>query len=183
MTTNEIIRKIKSDFFALRNGEIADRLRKAGNPYKIIFGLQIPQLESIAAIIGQSKEIAEWLWNNTSTRESRLLATMIYPQENFCLETAKKWINSIDTNELADILCFKLLRNIDGAEKLIATYVNGDNLKRYLAFRLAMNLLILRKLEDLTVIKNSAQKELANGTNRMVAKQILDEIEFIEESR
>ena len=182
MTTKETIRNIKSDFFALRNGEIADRLCKAGNPYKIIFGLQIPQLESIAAKTGPSQEIANLLWDNTTTRESRLLATMLYPHEYVTIETATKWIDSVDTNELADILCFKLLRNIEGTEKLIAAYINGDNLKRYTALRLAMNLLILRKLTDLETVKDFAQKELAKGTNKMVARQILDEIEFIEES-
>ena len=45
MEFKEQIRQIKSDFFSLRNGEIADTLRKAGSPYKIIFGLQMPQLE------------------------------------------------------------------------------------------------------------------------------------------
>ena len=48
MEFKEQIRQIKSDFFSLRNGEIADTLRKAGSPYKIIFGLQMPQLEQIA---------------------------------------------------------------------------------------------------------------------------------------
>ena len=39
MMDKETIRQIKSDFFALRNGVIADKLRSAGCPYKIIFGL------------------------------------------------------------------------------------------------------------------------------------------------
>ena len=68
---------IKSRFFALRNGVIADRLRKSGSPYKIIFGLMLPQMEQIAGECVPSKELAEMLWNNRSTRESRLLASMV----------------------------------------------------------------------------------------------------------
>ena len=49
MMDKETIRQIKSDFFALRNGVIADKLRSAGCPYKIIFGLTVPQIESVAA--------------------------------------------------------------------------------------------------------------------------------------
>ena len=40
-----LMRDIKTQFYALRNGAIAERLRTAGSPYKIIFGLMLPQIE------------------------------------------------------------------------------------------------------------------------------------------
>ena len=60
----EVIKAIKTDFFALRNGEVASRLRKAGSPYKIIFGLLVPQLEQIAASVVHTSALAEALWKN-----------------------------------------------------------------------------------------------------------------------
>ena len=40
---------IKRRFFAMRNGIIADTLRKAGLDYRMIFGLNLPQITDIAA--------------------------------------------------------------------------------------------------------------------------------------
>ena len=39
---------IKRRFFAMRNGIIADTLRKAGLDYRMIFGLNLPQITDIA---------------------------------------------------------------------------------------------------------------------------------------
>ena len=49
------LQNIKRRFFALRNGVIADTLRRAGSPFKIIFGLNLPQLAEIAAELGYSE--------------------------------------------------------------------------------------------------------------------------------
>nr|CDL66645.1 unnamed protein product [uncultured bacterium] len=147
MEFKEQIRQIKSDFFSLRNGEIADTLRKAGNPYKIIFGLQMPQLEQIAAKSGKSVELAEWMWANDSTRESKMFATMVYPIEEFDLAKAEEWALEAESFELIDTLCFRLVRYINGSEELVHKYIESTEKKmRYFAFRLALNLLILRKI-------------------------------------
>ena len=43
------IQLIKRRFFAMRNGIVADTIRKAGFDYRMIFGLNLPQLKDIAA--------------------------------------------------------------------------------------------------------------------------------------
>lgn len=174
----EIIRQIKSDFFALRNGVIADRLRNVGFPYKIIFGLTIPQIEQVAAKQIRSAELAEELWHNVSTRESRLLATMVYPQDEFTAAKAQQWLSEADTVELIDLLCLNLVRNVDGAEELAFSLLN-DEATSYAGMRLIMNLLVLRKLKDTSKAKQMAQK-FANGTDALsrVSRQVADEIEW-----
>lgn len=184
MVDKEIIKRIKSDFFALRNGEIADRLRKAGSPYKIIFGLQIPQLEQIAAKLEPSAELAAALWDNTSTRESRLLATMVYPKSDFNLDMAKKWSDESDTVELIDMLCFRLVRYVDGAMSLVDDkYKSSSGKERYFAFRLAMNLLVLGRIENLDCLYSMAKAEYAKNvpSTKSIAFQIIEEIDFLKE--
>ena len=73
------MKDIKKEFFAFRNGITADILRKAGMPYKIIFGLQVPQIAQIARGHKPDMELADRLWNDTEVRESRLLATYLFP--------------------------------------------------------------------------------------------------------
>lgn len=174
----ETIRQIKSDFFALRNGVIADKLRSAGSPYKIIFGLTVPQIESVAAKHPQSAELAEALWDNATTRESRLMAAMVYPVEDFTLDKARQWLAEADTNELVDMLCFRLVRNIDGAETL-AFQLAAESETVYAGLRLLMNLLVLRRLSNVDMAKEVAdgQKEEVGAVGR-VARQIADEIEY-----
>ena len=62
------------------------------------------------------------LWNNRSTRESRLLAAMVYPREEFTAKKAEEWISDADTVELVDLLCFRLVRYIPEAEMLAKAY-------------------------------------------------------------
>ena len=72
------IQEIKKEFFAMRNGMLGDTLRKAGMPYAVIFGLNIPQLGEIARRAqedtAERDALARELWADTKVRESRLLA-------------------------------------------------------------------------------------------------------------
>ena len=62
----------------MRNGAVADYMRRMGAPYKIIFGVNLPHLSEIASETVPSQELARQLWANSSTRESMLLAPMIF---------------------------------------------------------------------------------------------------------
>lgn len=140
---------VKRQFFAMRNGVIADALRKAGSPFRFIFGVNLPQLRDIAAQVGQSAELAEQLWANTATRESMLIAPMIQPEDNFTLADAERWIATIPAAEVADVLCLKLLRRQPYALELIDRLIERADAEegtancemlRYTALRLMFNL-------------------------------------------
>ena len=75
---NDSIKQIKHNFMAYRNGIVSDTLRKAGMPYNIIFGLQLPQIAAIAREYGASDELADSLWKDSGVRESRLLACYLH---------------------------------------------------------------------------------------------------------
>ena len=174
------MQQIKHQFYAMRNGAIADNMRRQGAPYRIIFGVNLPQLNEIARNTAKSAEMAEALWNNTSTRESMLLAPMIYPHEQYDIATARRWCNSITTPEVADILCMKLLRHMDFASELADELILSENdMVRYTALRLMFNLLPNR----ITEVKAYAESEMQRGCNltASVCRPLLDEISFLEE--
>lgn len=133
---------VKRHFFAMRNGVIADTLRKAGSPFRIIFGLNLPQIVEIAASVGQNQELAEALWANATTRESMLLAPMIADRATFTRQDTLRWIESIPAAEVADILCHRLLRHMPYARELSGSLLkDGDtHWARYTGLRLAFNL-------------------------------------------
>lgn len=105
------IKEIKRQFMAYRNGIVADTLRGAGmDCYNVIFGLNLPQLKEVASRLSPSLVLAKTLWADCNVRESRLLATYIFPKEEVDAELARELMVSVRTQEEADILVFRLLR-------------------------------------------------------------------------
>ena len=82
------MQNVKRRMFALRNGVVAEALRRGGCPYRIVFGLTLPQLDEVASVTPHTVTLAQMLWDNDSTRESRLLAPMICPREGMTVDRA-----------------------------------------------------------------------------------------------
>ena len=169
---------VKRHFFALRNGIIADVLRKAGSPYRIIFGLTIPQLAEVAQATPHTRELAEKLWANTTTRESLLLAPMLMPREEFSCEDAEAWCREIACFEVADNLCHKLLRHQDYSSELALKLIGSEEeMQQYAGIRLAFNLCytkpdLARKVADIGI--NSSYTSVEK-----VARQLIEELDFV----
>lgn len=132
------LREVKQQFFALRNGLLADMLRKqCVMPYKVIFGLNIPQLKAMAQHIGTDDALAAQLWADMDVRESRLLSPMI----SSIRTEATDMLGQVLTTEEADIVCHSLLRHCPGAEHAAEAAAASENpLTRYASLRLLLNL-------------------------------------------
>lgn len=162
----------------MRNGVIADTLRKAGAPYHIIFGLTLPQLADIASAVGENREIAETLHLNTTTRESLLLAPMIYPRADMDYDTAYQWLAQAPAVEVADVICHRLVRHLDFAPALATDLAKSPaSMSRYAALRLYLNLISKHTDAALEAARNEF---VANDPMTLpLARQIIDEAEFI----
>ena len=171
---------LKRKFFALRNGILAERLRASGDMHRIIFGLTLAQVMDIARSMTPSTELAEKLWANDTTRESRLLAPMIWPCEDVSPEKALKIASEVMSTEEADVLCHRWLRKMPFAPELIdRIYASEDDLQRYIALRLALNLIntAREKAKRLAEIEKDAHTPYLKS----LAIQILDEIDWMEQ--
>ena len=175
------MQQIKRHFFAMRNGVIADVLRKAGSPFRIIFGLTLPQLTDVAKATGMNAELSRRLWDNKTTRCSMLLAPMIMPAEEITLGEVMQWIAEAPSTEVTDVLCLKLLRRLPQAVELVGVLAgNDDTLSRYTALRLALNLVRepdapLDKWERMALDEEKSGVTMTRG----IARQLADEIDFI----
>lgn len=169
---------VKRHFFALRNGVISDTLRRAGSPFKIIFGLNLPQLVDIAFVTPHEVTLAERLWANSTTRESMLLAPMLYPVEEFDIDTARSWAGEVPTPEVADILCHRLLRHTSYAPELAEELCNSESdIVRYTGLRLWFNLVAKMPSEALA----AAQAELISPSKltATIAASLAEEARFL----
>lgn len=174
------IQQIKRTFFSLRNGIISDTLRKNGSPFKIIFGLLLPQLDDIAKKIGYNERIGLTLWDNKSTRESMLLAPMLMNPAIFPVDKAIEWASEAPSSEVLDILTHKLIRHMPDSYEIAVKMAEAKNEKiRYAAMRL-----LWHHISDHTDVAESlAKSELERNTplTRNLANQIIEEIEFMRE--
>ena len=130
---------IRKQFYSLRNGMIADTLRKGGLKQKYIFGLQLPQIKEIASQFhrddnNETAEIARFLWNARDCREARLLACHLMPPSLMTENEAREWADDVSTREEADILAFRLLRYVANNKSIIMWLNDSDSdLKKYTA--------------------------------------------------
>lgn len=136
------LQNAKRRFFALRNGIVADALRKAGDPHRIIFGLTLVQIREVAASTPHNAELARMLWANHTTRCSRLLAPMVMPLELITGQEARDMLSDIMSAEEADVLCHALLRKLPYAPAIAEESVTTatTQLQAYAALRLCFNL-------------------------------------------
>lgn len=172
------LQPIKHRMYALRNGALADAMRRMGAPYKIIFGLNLPQLSALAAELTPSRLTAEALWANNLTRESLLLAPMMFPVDEFNPEIARKWVSEIPAAEVADILCIKLLKKMPWACSFAEELMLSDSaMQRYTGLRLMFNLLPARPVETLAYAK--AELNRGNPLTASIAHSLIQEIEFL----
>ncbi len=183
----EILRDIRKEFFAFRNGIIADKLRKANDPHPVIMGCLLTDIVTITrgmkdsiADDDQLIALAEELWSNTNSRECRLAAPMLYPVERMTPETAMQWCQSVESTEVADNLCHKLLRYIDGSDELVRLLISDAKaLVKYTGYRLLLNLLLLDKMQPTAqlqlIISNEAQQ--AHGALAALLQDLLEEFQ------
>lgn len=174
------MQNIKRKFFALRNGILADQIKKAGDTHKIIFGLSLVQLSQIAMSIESDNALAQRLWENKTTRESRLLATMLAKPEEFDAKTLQQWINDVETVEEADVLSMKLLRKSSHADKFVEENLDEPGLVGYVAVRLGFNLLTLRREKYAEKALEIAAKSVTSdfAPTVIASKLMLDEAKF-----
>lgn len=162
------LKDLKQRFFALRNGLLADQMRRInGGAHATIFGLNLPQLMELAREAGTDSDLADRLWANTTCRESRLLAPMVCPRAALRTE----WLAQVLTAEEADVLCHRLLRHQPGAAAAALALAQGSPspLQRYAILRMLLNLMPATAAEATPLARLWADEPLTAS----VARQIL----------
>lgn len=182
-TIQDILRDIRKEFFAFRNGIIADKLRRAGDPHSMIMGCL---LVDVMAIVQRTREsigdeeklasIALELWKDTNSRECRLAAPILYPTRLMTNDMAREWCETVETIEIADNLCHKLLRQLPDACSLYRQLIGDEHpLIKYTGYRLMLNLLLLGKEQSSDSLKTIVETEAENASTPL--SQLLKDIQ------
>lgn len=171
------MQQLKRRFFAMRNGAVAESLRRQGAPYRIIFGLNLPQIAEIARDFGPDAGLALQLRDNTATRESMLIAPMLYPAGELTPQLAYEWLAGAPTTEVVDVACLKLIKHVTDPESVISCLAASESsLQHYAAIRLGANLLPCH----MDVVENVArcEYERRDPMTMTACRMLLDDIEW-----
>lgn len=135
MNCEDTIRDIKKELRASMNGILSAQMRQVGMPYKLIFGVELPRLISIAREFTPDHQLAQQLWNE-NIRECKILATMLMPLDHFYPEVADIWVEETPTAEIAQIAVMQLFSRLpyaaERAFQWIASNVETTQLYGYL---------------------------------------------------
>ena len=108
------------------NGVVSTSMRTKGMPYKVNFGVSLPQMKQIAARYTPDAALARRLWSE-DIRESRLLATFLMPHVDFSDDEALQWMQQANTPELSDFLAMNLLQHLPSAGELTLRAIEGGD--------------------------------------------------------
>ena len=116
------------------NGVASTGMREAGIGYKLNFGVGIPALKQIASETGKDADLAAALWKE-NVRECKILAALVYPEDEFMPDLADLWIEQIEFPDLAEVCSMYLFCRMKGAAEAAFRWIASDNaMARYCGF-------------------------------------------------
>jgi len=130
--THNKLKEIKQSFRLMMNGVASQSMRDMGVSYKINWGASIMSLRDMAKEYGKDYSLAIELWKE-DIRECKILATMIMPAERMDAELLDVWMESVRTQEIAEMLAFNLLQYVDFAPSVAYQWIAMDDEFRQIA--------------------------------------------------
>ncbi len=124
--TLEKLKKIKSRYHLLMNGVASRSMRSKGSDYAVNFGVSLPELKLIAKEFDKDFELSLELWKD-NVRESKILSTLLMPEEEFSFDLAEIFLSQTPNQEIAEMLSFNLLQYINGAKDLALRWLSREN--------------------------------------------------------
>ena len=169
----DILRQIRTDLRLSMNGVVSTSMRNKGVNYRMIFGVEIPVINRIAQKYQSDAVLAERLWEE-DVREMKIMATLLYPVDQFRKNKALEWISVIKDQELREQICKNILQRLPYADELVVTTINSkeDNIVTtglWLFSRLCITGSDLVDKIDSEILINSAIENL--GSESMLLRQ------------
>ena len=147
------------------NGVASSRMRESGLNYHVNFGVELPRLQQIAedakahiatlqtsesqptaqareALNAKVSRAVTSLWHE-NVRESKILAAMLMPTENFASDLADVWVEQIPNAEIAQTTVMYLFSRLPyAADKAFQWMASDSQMLQLCGILLATRLLI-----------------------------------------
>ncbi len=167
---NDLIKQIRTDLRLSMSGAVSASMRSKGVNYRMNFGVSTPRIKQISEKYSKDKLLAETLWKE-DVRELKILATILYPWEQYTKENANKWILDNYDQEMREQLCKNLFQNLSFADELVEEWASNETeYIRATAYWLFARLCIIKS--DV-VDKIKSQKVIGHTINDLRAESLL----------
>lgn len=168
--------ELKQRVYVMRNGVLADQLRAAGCPYRLIWGVSLPQIKEIARENGYDRDAAMLFFGLDSLRENFLTAVMLFPPDGLGRDDVAPWLDRMRWSEDADVLTHTLLLGQPYADEVAEELTRSDDrLRRYAGLRLYLGLVQRHPVESLAAARREAERPDALSN---LAAMLADEATF-----
>lgn len=127
--TEAIIDNITTQVKRLKNGVVADALKKAGITYDLSYGVSIVHLRNIAKNYKKDNVLALALWRK-KWRETMILATMLLESNEGGVKLLEQFTLEAHTEELFQQLGLNGISNLPNAENIIVEYLKTGNVQK-----------------------------------------------------
>lgn len=161
------LKEIRAKLRKSMDGVVSASMREKGLKYRLNFGVNLPTLRQIANNYDCDPILSEMLWKE-DVRELKILATLLYPIEDFSEENAHKWCREIPNQEIRQQVCMNLFQNLPYAHDLVNHWVSSDNESiRTTAYWLFARLMIIHSVQipdiDCTTLVRNAVNDLSSS--------------------
>ena len=144
--THDTVIEIKKALRAAMNGVLSAKMREAGMPYNLVFGVELPRLLEISKEFAPDLKLALELWNE-NIRECKILAVLLLPDGEMTADLAEIWVSEIPTAEIAQILVMYQLRNLPQAADVAFRWIASEDDTKQLCGYLTIAHLLQRGAE------------------------------------
>lgn len=165
MGTEEKVKNIKRSFRLYMNGEAARSMREKGLDYKLIWGVPLANLKTMAAEYGYDYDLAMALWKE-NIRECKILAMLVMPVADMTKQLAESWVKDMRTVEAAELCMFTLFRHLPFAKNLACEWIESEKvLTRICAYHLFSRLFSATLCSDSVLVQrllDSVEKDIVS---------------------
>lgn len=146
---SETANNIRRRFRTRMDGVISENMRNKGVCYHINWGISLMHLRDLASDYEQDKSVAEELWQD-NVRESRIMALLLMPVDEFTEEMAMQWVATLPTQEIAELAAMLLFCRLPYASTLCQPLISADKeLSQILGFNLLSRLISMDKAPEM----------------------------------
>lgn len=116
-SAHDAARAIRSRFRTRMNGVVSENMRSKGVGYHVNWGISLMHLKEMASEYTKDLHLALELWKD-NVRESKIMALLLMPIEDFTQDLAEVWIETMPTQEMAEMAAMLLFHRLPYAPQL-----------------------------------------------------------------
>lgn len=107
---HDTLNQLRNNFRLYMDGEVAQQQRDLGLDYGINFGITSAHLKELSQTLPPDSSLADLMWSK-DVREMKLLALLIYPQDEMTDDHLLQLCRECTTREISEQLVMRQMRN------------------------------------------------------------------------